>query len=159
MEYYITRRKVQDYLDSVYKKHRRKLLFGEMLDLLFQNDMLSNTFQPVQLDDSKLNLTDIEFEQLIDRIPLHLFQISDSSVKVVKENDLFPNQKDVFVFRHFRYLASPIHTHDFFEINYVFRGKCELTFEKPRTPCVRARFASLLRFPIIICKSTMKRLS
>lgn len=46
----------------------------------------------------------------------------------IEETNLFPQERDVFTLIHLPYNESPIHEHDYFEINYVYRGSCTQVF-------------------------------
>lgn len=48
---------------------------------------------------------------------------------LLPETDFFINTTDVIVFRQFQFMEDSIHTHNFFEIFYVFKGRCQLKFE------------------------------
>ncbi|MCC8066066.1 MAG: AraC family transcriptional regulator [Clostridiales bacterium] len=42
----------------------------------------------------------------------------------LSEEHFIPDDRDVAVLRHFRYMPAFFHSHDFFEITYVFEGEC-----------------------------------
>ncbi|MCC8104098.1 MAG: AraC family transcriptional regulator [Clostridiales bacterium] len=42
----------------------------------------------------------------------------------LSEEHFIPDDRDVAVLRHYRYLPAFFHTHGFFEITYVFEGEC-----------------------------------
>lgn len=50
----------------------------------------------------------------------------------VKENDIIPNSRDVFIIRHPRYTRPAPHVHNYFEINFVASGSCTFVFEKSK---------------------------
>ena len=51
----------------------------------------------------------------------------DGSSPVFKEPLYFSENSDVFISKHPRYSAVPMHKHQFFEIVYVYEGYCEQT--------------------------------
>jgi len=47
----------------------------------------------------------------------------------IKEENIIPPKHDLFAFIHIPYVNDGIHTHDHFEINYVYRGCCNQIFK------------------------------
>jgi AraC-like DNA-binding protein len=106
--------------------------FMEMVDYLNKNQLLLDNYQFHPQNDLYDFLSDKEFEDFIDLCPLALYTWEEGSApgEVVAENNIIPESRDVFVLRHFRHTKLDLHSHNFFEISYVFRGKCRLSFEK-----------------------------
>ena len=131
MIYYISIGEFQKHLDIHYKRNHQKLQFMELVEYLNKNQLLLDTYTFKPQNDLYDHLPDREFEELIDLCPLALYTWEeDSTPGKVKESNIIPANRDVFVLRHFRHTKRELHTQDFFEINYVFRGKCRLSFEK-----------------------------
>lgn len=40
-------------------------------------------------------------------------------------NDLFFKNKDIYISKHSRYAPYPLHSHQFLELNYVYKGQCK----------------------------------
>ena len=68
---------------------------------------------------------DLAFEKYVDQL---VFNIDDlmagKDIKIIKEELVIPYGRDVFVFQHMPYVNDGIHEHNYFEINYVYRGEC-----------------------------------
>lgn len=48
------------------------------------------------------------------------------------EDAIIPADKDIFVLRHLRYTKNGMHSHDFFEVDYMFSGRCQMEFPLER---------------------------
>ncbi|MGT2784622.1 AraC family transcriptional regulator [Streptococcus merionis] len=51
---------------------------------------------------------------------------SGSQIPVISQQ-IFGNNKDVYISKHSRFAAYPTHSHQFLEINYVYHGECRQT--------------------------------
>lgn len=133
MPYYISIGEFQKQLKLYYDRYGRKLPFTEMAAYLHNHRMLHDSYQLLLQNDLYDDLSDGEFEAMIDRFPLIIpTDIYNNAITDVMENDIIPLDKDVFVLRHFHYTNGEIHSHNYFEINYVLRGSCTFTFEQSR---------------------------
>lgn len=75
-------------------------------------------------------LSDEDFISEIDRIPLSAkFHLVDDIPLEMPETLFFQNSYDIFVFRQFHNLYDPMHSHNFFEAFYVYKGNCQLKFQ------------------------------
>lgn len=127
MARYITYGGLQHHLKNFYLETGRKVQFTEMISFLYQRNKLSETRPETHEYDYDETMTDEEFEQLVDSLVLTVDEKAISTFQV-KENDIIPPAKDVFVIRHPRYTRSFPHKHNYFEINYVLKGTCDFTF-------------------------------
>ena len=50
--------------------------------------------------------------------------LDNSSRRKINENVVIPYDRDVFAFQHLPFVNDGIHSHNYFEINYVYRGEC-----------------------------------
>lgn len=131
MKYYITYGEFQAHMKSYYQQNRKGLQFTEMVEYLYQRGMLSDTITYPNLDEIYDNMNDEEFDKVVDSIPLTLYPNGKNLILAkVKENDIIPNTQDVFVIRHPRYTRPQNHMHNYFEIDYVAKGKAKFIFEK-----------------------------
>ncbi|MDS0524285.1 AraC family transcriptional regulator [Clostridium sp. SHJSY1] len=75
-------------------------------------------------------LSDESFVSEIYKIPLSTkYLVRDMIPKEMPEVIFFENSYDILVFRQFHNLYDPMHSHNFFEIFYVYKGNCQLKFE------------------------------
>ncbi len=70
-----------------------------------------------------------EFDMLIDAMPMVLEQPIDIPESTVEERHMIPNDRDYFIFRHLCFTRRSIHTHDYYEIDFVEKGFATLAFE------------------------------
>jgi len=54
------------------------------------------------------------------------------SADIVLQANYFFNNKEVYISKHPRYADYPLHTHEFFEINYMLSGSCQQIVEGKR---------------------------
>lgn len=130
MNQYITIGEFQRHLKEYFNLYNNKLDFFELSNYLYKNQLLSlNCNEFLELD-SYENLCDEEFFNLLNKYPLeiNLSQITDNKYEV-SEDDIIPCDKDVYVIKHFRYLKNQLHSHNYFEINYIYKGSCNFYFE------------------------------
>ena len=116
----------KSYLDYVQKKGFR----DTVIEMYKKNDYVtSKPLLPKKLFWNPLS--DDEFLTSLNNLPIHINSIIESnSITKIEESDILPKNSDIFVFRHFSYLNDKIHSHNYFEICYVFKGSCEFQFEK-----------------------------
>ncbi|WP_099466652.1 AraC family transcriptional regulator [Konateibacter massiliensis] len=130
MPYYITYGEFQQHLKDYYMRTGNRLQFVEMSDYLYRKGLLRETCTLPNSEVFYDDMTDAEFEHVINSLTLTLYPNWLEPVKsTVPENDIIPSARDVFVIRHPRYTRPQPHYHNYFEINYVTQGKCHFTFE------------------------------
>lgn len=131
MNQYITIGEFQNHLKEYFNMFNKKLDFYEMCNFLYENNLLSSNYQEFKALDLFEDLNDDEFFNLLNNynIVINLSKITDNKYEVC-ENDIIPYSKDVYVLKHFRYLKTQLHTHNYFEINYIYSGSCNFYFEK-----------------------------
>lgn len=130
MAFYTTYGEFQKQMKEYYLRTGNRMQFPEMTNYMYQKGLLSKT-PPKSWDTKELfhDMTDDEFNEIIDTLPLELTPKIAVNSKV-KENDIIPNTRDVFIIRHPRYTRPAPHTHNYFEIDYVASGSCKFIFEK-----------------------------
>lgn len=129
MPYYITYGEFQEHMKNYYIKTGNRLQFLEMTNYLYRKGMLSESFVMPNARAMYDDMSDDEFEQVINGFVLTLYPNSPTKLNIA-ETDIIPPNRDVFVIRHPRYTRPDPHIHNYFEINYVARGTCNFTFEK-----------------------------
>lgn len=128
MSYYITCGEIQKHLKKYYEDTGKKVQFVEMISLLYKNNKLSNIYPDTDKIAYNENMTDEEFEIFVDSL---VFAVDECAISTfqIKENDIIPLYRDVFVIRHPRYTSEFLHKHNYFEINYVLKGTCDFRFK------------------------------
>lgn len=129
MAYYVTFGDYQRQIDDYYQKYGYLLSFPDMLRYLYQKEILTRVPSPTLFMDGLCDsTTDEEFDKIVDSFSF----IADTGLSTslyVEEPDLIPRGRDVFIIRQWRCPMVYLHTHNFFEINFVISGQCTLHFE------------------------------
>lgn len=132
MSYYITYGEFQEHMKDYYFRTGSRMQFPEMTNYLYLNgllresDEMQNRHTVARMYD---DMTDDEFNEVIDSFILTMDIKMHSGMKVL-ESDIIPYTRDVFIIRHPRYTRPSLHTHNYFEINYVVKGTCSFTFDQ-----------------------------
>lgn len=130
MAYYITYGEFQQHMKDYLFRTGNRMQFPEMADYLYRKGLLLEA-PPESIPISEMfgDIDDDAFNKIIDQLPLEL-NPQISITPRVKETDIIPNSRDVFIIRHPRYTRPAPHIHNYFEINYVASGSCTFVFEK-----------------------------
>ena len=131
MDMYITSGMVQLSLTKSFLNYGKKKGFRDVvMEMYEKKDYV--TIKPKLTDKLFWNpLSDDEFLASLNNLPIHINSIIESnSVTKIEESDILPKNSDIIIFKHFSYLNDKIHSHNYFEICYVFKGSCEFQFEK-----------------------------
>lgn len=135
MDHYLSAGKLQEYLKKHYALYRRAVTLRAAADsMIAKGETLPFPFTR-PLPDLADRLSDQEYLALWDGICVKVSEDPSGFVRDASEDFIIPPSRDVFCMRHFHYLDNGgLHTHDFFEVNYVFRGSCTFRFrEETRT--------------------------
>ena len=124
MSFYISIGEVQRQFSRFYSRTGRKLTFPEMMEYLYENGMLTNTITPPA--PSSICLDD--FEEFSKKLFLTV-DLQKSNPSDVKEEDVIPIHRDVLVISQFHDAKMVMHTHDYFEIDYVAKGTAEFLYD------------------------------
>lgn len=131
IDMYVTSGMVQSSLTNTYLDHEKKKGFRDVITELYKKENFVTIKPNLPKELSMSNLSDDKFLDLLYELPIHINSIINvASNTEIGESDILPEKSDIFVFRNFTYLNDPIHSHNYFEISYVFKGKCQFLFEK-----------------------------
>lgn len=131
MSFYITHEEFQNQMKAYYERTGNKMQFPEMCEYLYRKGLSHNNIAFPELNDDYENMTDEEFDRIVDSIPFCLNPYLNTAISSnVREASMFPDIRDIFVIRHPRYTRDLMHEHNYFEINYVIKGHGKFTFEK-----------------------------
>ena len=130
MAYYITYGEIQRHLKEHYQRTGSGMQFPEMAAYLYRKGLLSET-RPESIPNHKMfgQMPDEEFEKIIDDMVLTLTEDLKLS-PYVRESSIIPTERDTYIIRHPRYTRPFLHTHNYFEIDFVASGSCTFFFEK-----------------------------
>jgi AraC-like DNA-binding protein/mannose-6-phosphate isomerase-like protein (cupin superfamily) len=133
MAYYTTYGELQEQMKAYYLRTGRKLQFLEMSNYLAHRGLLKESVDFPELTEDYVLMTDEEFETAVNAIPIMLSPYMDEScTHNAVENNIIPTDMDVYVIRHPRYARPELHSHDYFEVNFVAKGTATFFFEDER---------------------------
>ena len=133
---YTTAARVQDFVLDYYRKTQQTIGFPDALELMQKGGLLKKT------PDALPPFFEIETPEELDRFILG-FPLEASTIirdnqrsreQVINEVTLFPSEKDVFCFKHFPHMTETPHSHDYFEITYLYAGSCRLLIDNEVVP-------------------------
>lgn len=131
IDLYVTSGMVQSSLTKSYKNHKKKRDFKEVVIELYEKEEYFTIKPSLPQKLSLSNLSDDTFLSLLYELPIHINNIIKvSSITEIGETDILPERSDIFIFKHFNYIDNRMHSHNYFEICYIFKGSCKLQFEK-----------------------------
>jgi AraC-like DNA-binding protein/mannose-6-phosphate isomerase-like protein (cupin superfamily) len=125
---------IQSILTKSYLNQGKKKSFEDAVIELYEKKNYV-TDKPGLPEESFWNcLSDEKFLNLLNNIPICINTILENRSIVMSselmESVILREKSDIFVNKHFNYINDHTHSHDYFEIYYVFKGNCEFLFEK-----------------------------
>ena len=125
MIFYLSIGQLQNKISHFYRVNHTCPDFRTVLEELYhEKEYITEPPQPPEIEKFLL-LNDSDFLKASDQL-----YYAFSSEKLLKniDYDLVPEFDDMVTISQFYKTQNIVHTHDCFEIDYVFKGKCELTF-------------------------------
>lgn len=127
--HYVLTRDLQNILDAHHTKHHSCMKFIDALKAALRHNDL--TYKPVCRNSSIypfLNQTD--FLELLLNYPVNASAILNyTTLCDINEQNIFPYGHDIFSFKHLNNLDDTLHTHNYFEMNYVYSGQARQIFQ------------------------------
>ena len=128
---YTTVGSVQECVENYHRRTRTCISFPDALDALYVSGALTE-----HLSDYPSFFeceTAHQFDDMIKALPVNATTILNTvgqfhQQSMIKEGSMFPWEKDVFAFKHLPYLDETLHSHDYFEITYLYSGSYRLLF-------------------------------
>lgn len=129
-EYYTTIRNVDKTLHEYFEKHNAKSNFLNALLIMYKNNQLLDA-PPTNNVNTNCTLLDTkQFEQSILDLSINVKNIIRANQPtLILEDNIIPNNKDIFAFKHLNNIDEQLHVHNLFEINYVYSGSASQIFE------------------------------
>ena len=129
---YTTVGSVQECVENYHRRARTCISFPAALDALYRAGALTErhgSYPPFFECD-----TAEEFDTMIKALPVNATAILNTvgqfiQQALIKEGSMFSWEKDVFAFKHLPYMDETPHSHDYFEITYLYSGSCRLLFD------------------------------
>jgi len=129
--HYFLRGEFQNHLTKYYNEHGKELNFLTLFENLKKNNLLLDAYPTIPSHDFFDEISDEDYFEYLNNAPLvFIDNFGNHSPNIITEDDMIPKEKDVFVIQHFLHIKDNNHHHDYFEINYVFKGSCTFNFEQ-----------------------------
>lgn len=137
---YVTYAQVEQQAMQHMKLYGSKTGFLKIVTKLFENGQAKPS-QPVLPHDTNWSfLDDQAFYELLNNLPVTdtLFQSksfpsatveANSHAPSIEAESIMPNDLEVYAIKYVRDIIEKMHTHNYFEVNYVMMGKCSMIFE------------------------------
>ena len=127
---YVTYAQVEVQSTRHLKQYGSKTSFKNIITYLFNHNLehIGTPDLPSGILWSAIN--DAAFLELLDNLPVkNVFEhFSNSDLSIAAES-IMPEALEVYAIRYIRDIIEQMHTHNFFEVNYVMSGHCKMIFE------------------------------
>jgi|GEM_PF-755070 len=111
-----------------YTKYHRRCRFEEIIQYLYEHDLLLPYSRKFKCAAHFLDAA--EFNQHVGTQLVNASSVlSDIRRVFIREANMVPVEKDIFTTVHLPYIHAEMHSHDYFEINYVYSGSCTQEFD------------------------------
>ncbi len=122
---------VESFVRGNFHKTGVKLRFPEVLAMMEPLGLLSP--EPLPYPTINGSMDKASFTRAFTHVPFHAGAILYNSTTyitkaIVDEAQLFPQTKDVYCIQHLPYMNEDAHTHTYFEITYIYAGRCKMLF-------------------------------
>ena len=120
---YTTIQDIAHTLEQHHQVHHSDLNFVQALKILKKNGMLTDEKTRNSWNKLPEKWDDSVFESYINQLPVEVdYILNNEQPSEITEKVLIPYGRDVFAFIHHPYQNDILHEHNYFEINYVYRG-------------------------------------
>lgn len=143
---YITYGQMEEQAVKHYTRYGTKISFKEIAAYLFHQKHYQTGIPALPYDTTWSFLSDAAFFDVLKELPVRNIFSSGSDTTFASsgifsetsdvENDftisaesIMPENLEVYAIKYIRDIVEKMHTHNFFEINYVFSGSCHMIFE------------------------------
>lgn len=130
---YITYAQIEEQAVTHYRRYGTRTSFKSIAQHLFNCHKYQEGSPDLPHDTMWSSFDDKTFFGILDRLPVqNIFstpeKMSSSDFSIAAES-IMPEILEVYTIKYIRDIIEKMHTHNFFEINYVFSGKCNMIFE------------------------------
>ena len=129
---YISLGDFQNKLKSYYEKTGFRMQFLEFAKYLSDHDGFSDHIASPAYPKLVEQLSDRQFNNLVDSIPISWDDYANLPSTEVEENDMISKNRDVFTIRHLLFTRPQVHRHNYYEIDIVMNGQASFYFEEEK---------------------------
>lgn len=128
---YTTLGKVAWTASENYRLKKQRMDFVDILRELDSRNELTSVPSVFRRSDNFLNVE--KFRQHAYTQPVFVSSLFSNDVgEFIREDSIVPTPKDIYIMVHLPYIKSDMHQHDYFEINYVYKGSYTQIFESEK---------------------------
>lgn len=130
---YVTYAQVEDCALKYYEHHGAKTNFKAVVKYLFEKQFYTMGAPALPTNILWSDMSDPSFFELLNKLPVkniftQLNGKEQQELSILAET-IMPEKLEVYALKYIRYIIEKMHTHNFFEVNYVMRGTCKMIFE------------------------------
>ena len=128
---YVTYAQVETYAREHYERYGTKTGFVAIVKYLFEHHHSKSGTPALPSQILWSYLSDPAFFALLGEIPVkNVFAASAAQPEnTIMAESIMPENLEVYALKYIWYIVEKMHTHNFFEVNYVMSGKCTMIFE------------------------------
>ncbi len=119
---------LQKIIEDHYGKTGRRIDYPEACRMAVDAGLTTDHYQPLRHTVLEKKPTEEYFLELMANRQLPALYATKER-PLVEEGMVFPDHYGVYVVQQFRNIGSGMHAHDYFEVDYVFKGSAQLIFE------------------------------
>ncbi len=129
---YITYAQVEEYALKHYERYGTKTSFKTIVEYLFEHGHYQTGSPVLPSHIFWSYISDPAFFALLNELPVKNVFAAPSATQTgttIMAEAIMPKDLEVYALKYIRYIVEKMHTHNFFEVNYVMSGKCKMIFE------------------------------
>lgn len=128
---YVTYAQVEEYALKHYERYGTKTSFKTIVKYLFEHQHYKDDTPALPSQIFWSYISDPAFFSLLNELPVkNVFAVpSTQQDTAIMAESIMPENLEVYALKYIRYIVEKMHTHNFFEVNYVMSGKCKMIFE------------------------------
>lgn len=128
---YVTYAQVEDYARKHYERYDTKTSFKTIVKYLFEHQQYQTGTPALPSQLLWSDLDDPAFFALLGELPVK--NVSAETIiqpeNAIMAEAIMPENLEVYALKYIWHIVEKMHTHNFFEVNYVMSGKCSMIFE------------------------------
>ncbi len=121
---------VAEIAKSNYENYHQRTDFIDILKYCDNNNLLFESPRPVRAAQHLLSAEELRAHTYTLTLDAHPLLSNDDETYL--EDSMIPSDKDIFLFVHLPYIQGTMHKHDYFEINYAYKGSFTQFFENEK---------------------------
>lgn len=127
---YVNYEQVERYATRHYQKYGTRTDFLTAVNMLCEQGQHLIPHTPLPPREAWSRMSAEDFISVMRLLPVNIsFWNTTPKKGVIVAESIMPTQLEVYALRYVRDIVESMHTHNFFEVNYVISGRCKMVFE------------------------------